>query len=484
MPEPRPDPSPDRSRPDRSRPDHFRPDHFRPDHSRADRSRPDRRQADRARRLAFDALRAVNGEGAYANLVLGRLLGERGLPARDAAFATELVAGTCRRQGTYDLVIERASGRALSTLQPAVVDLLRLGTHQVLAMRVPAHAAVAATVDLAAATVGQRVRGLVNAVLRKVADRSYDDWVAVLSTDEDRLTGLGIRHAHPRWIVEAFADRLPDDELDSALAADNESPVPTLAVRPGLAEVSELVAAGAAAGRWSPFAAGWSGNPADLPAVQQGRAGVQDEGSQLVTWGLTRPAASNGAWLDLCAGPGGKSALLAGLVRPDDGPLLAVEISRHRAALVAAALRAYPPRQAGVVVADGTRSAWHTGSFARVLADVPCTGLGALRRRPESRWRRSPADLDALVPLQRTLLEAALDAAAPGGLIAYVTCSPHRRETVGVVEAVTSTRSDVTVVPAADVLPDIPDAYVGDYLQLWPHRHGTDAMFAAYLRNG
>ena len=449
---------------------------------RPDARRPDTRRPDRARRLAFDALRAVNGEGAYANLVLGRLLDERQLPARDAAFATELVAGTCRRQGTYDLVIAGASGRALSSLQPAVVDLLRLGTHQILAMRVPAHAAVAATVDLTAATVGRRVCGLVNAVLRKVAARSYDDWVAELSRDEDRLTALGIRHAHPRWIVAAFADLLPDAELESALAADNESPTPTLAVRPGLANVSELVAAGAAAGRWSPFAAGWSGRPAELPAVQQGRAGVQDEGSQLVTWGLTRAAAPYGPWLDLCAGPGGKSALLTGLARPEDGALLAAEISPHRAALVAANLRAYPSPRAQVVVADATSPAWQTGSFARVLADVPCTGLGALRRRPESRWRRSPADLDALVPLQGRLLRTALDAATPGGLIAYVTCSPHRRETIGVIEAVTSTRSDVTVVPAADVLPQIPDAYVGDYLQLWPHRHGTDAMFAAYLR--
>ncbi len=453
---------------------------------------PDRRRPpDRARRLAFDALRAINGEGAYANLVLGRLLDERRLPARDAAFATELVAGTCRRQGTYDLVIEWAAGRALGSLQPAVVDLLRLGTHQILAMRVPAHAAVAATVDLAAATVGHRVRGLVNAVLRKVAERDYHDWVAELSRGEDQLTVLAIRHAHPRWIVEVFADLLPADELEPALAADNESPAPTVAVRPGLADASELLAAGAQPGRWSPFAAHWSGNPADLVAVKQGRAGVQDEGSQLVAWGLTRPPAPNGPWLDLCAGPGGKSALLTGLAAPGGLPVLAVEVSRHRAALVATALRSYRgtrstpstrSTRSRVIVADGTRPAWRPGSFARVLADVPCTGLGALRRRPESRWRRSPADLDALVPLQRSLLSAALDAAEPGALVAYVTCSPHRRETTEVVGDVISARSDVSTVPAHEVLPEIPAAYVGDYLQLWPHRHGTDAMFAAYLR--
>ncbi len=439
------------------------------------------RPPDRARRLAFDALRAVNGEGAYANLVLGRLLAERRLDPRDAAFATELTAGTCRRQGTYDLVLERAAGRRTGSLQPAVLDLLRLGTHQLLGMRVPAHAAVAATVDLAAATVGHRVRGLVNAVLRKVAGRDWEGWVEELSAGADRSTALGIRHAHPRWIVEAFAELLPADELEPALAADNASPVPSLVVRPGLADVAELLAAGATPGQWSPYAAGWDGNPADLAAVAQGRAGVQDEGSQLVAWGLTRPNAAAGRWLDLCAGPGGKSALLAGLSRADGSRLLSAELSVHRAALVAAALRGYPG-EASVVVADGTRPAWRPAAFTRVLADVPCTGLGALRRRPESRWRRTPADLDVLVPLQRALLTSALDAVAAGGLVGYVTCSPHRRETAEVVESVLARRGDVALVPAAEVLPGLPDAYLGDYLQLWPHRHGTDAMFAAYLR--
>ena len=436
---------------------------------------------DRARRLAYDALRAVNGDGAYANLALGRLLDERRLPARDAAFATELLAGTCRRQGTYDLIIELAAGRTTGSLQPAVLDLLRLGTHQLVGMRVPVHAAVAATVDLAAATVGQRVRGLVNAVLRKVAARDWDEWVGELTAGLAANAALAIEYAHPRWIVDAFAELLPADELPAALAADNESPVPTLVVRPGLAEVAELTAAGATPGRWSPYAAGWSGNPATLPAVAEGRAGVQDEGSQLVAWGLTRPDAPAGRWLDLCSGPGGKTALLNGLADADGSRLLSVELSRHRATLVRTAVRAYR-RPPDVMIADGTRPAWRPSSFGRVLADVPCTGLGALRRRPESRWRRTPADLDILVPLQRALLESALDAAEPGGLVAYVTCSPHRRETVEVVESVLSTRDDVQLVPAEQILPGIPGGYLGPYLQLWPHRHGTDAMFGCYLR--
>ena len=447
------------------------------------------RPADRARRVAFDALRRVTGEDAYANLVLPGLLAERGITGRDAAFATELVNGTCRWLGTYDAVLEAASGRPSSTLQPAVVDLLRLGAHQLLGMRVGSHAAVNATVDLAGATVGRRVTGLVNAVLRRVAERDLDGWVGRLAADldpDDRLGRLALAHAHPRWVVEAYAEVLPADELEPALAADNVSPGVSLVVRPGLVEPEELRAAADGPGRWSPFAARAVGNPADLDLVRSGAAGVQDEGSQLVAWGLTRPAAAPGPWLDLSAGPGGKTALLAGLAALDGSRVLAGELAPHRAALVAAGSRAYPPgERPGVVVADATRPPWRGDSFTRVLADVPCTGLGALRRRPEARWRRGPEAVGSLHPLQRALLTTALDAAAPGGLVAYVTCSPHRHETADVVLETLAGRDDVEVVPAATVLPDLPAATTGPddaFLQLWPHRHGTDAMFAAYLR--
>jgi 16S rRNA (cytosine967-C5)-methyltransferase len=449
--------------------------------------------ADRSRRVAFDALRRVTGEDAYANLVLPGLLAEREITGRDAAFATELLNGTCRWRGTYDDVLEAASGRPLTTLQPAVVDLLRLGTHQLLGMRVGSHAAVSATVDLASATVGRRVTGLVNAVLRKVAARDRDAWVEQLAAGRDRFDRLGLVHAHPRWVVEAYADVLPDDELEPALAADNVSPAVSLVVRPGLAEVDELVAQVGAAGtrgRWSPFAVRAPGNPGDLPLVRVGRAGVQDEGSQLVAWGATRPSAAPGWWLDLSAGPGGKTALLTGLAARDGSRVLAGELAPHRAGLVENAVRGYPLGQRPVVVvADATHPAWRDGAFTRVLADVPCTGLGALRRRPEARWRRDPADVEALHPLQRALLTTALDAAAPGGLVAYVTCSPHRRETVDVVRESLAGRDDVDVVPWTQVLPELADqgsraaaSSDGDFLQLWPHQHGTDAMFAAYLR--
>jgi 16S rRNA (cytosine967-C5)-methyltransferase len=443
-----------------------------------------KRPVDQARRVAFDALRAVHADSAYANLVLSKLLSERHLSSRDAAFATELTSGTCRMEGTYDLIIAAAAGRKLSSLQPAVLDVLRLGAHQLLAMRVPTHAAVAATVNLASATVGERVTGLTNAVLRRVAARTYDEWVEALTVGLDQLSTLAVQTAHPRWVVDAYADVLPPAEVGAALQANNASPAISLAVRPGLADVDELVAAGAKPAQHSPFATTWAGNPADLPAVRSGRAGVQDEGSQLVAWGLARGAAAPGWWLDLCAGPGGKSALLAGLAPHDGSRLLSNEVSQHRAELVVGAVSGYAGQQnpPAMLIADGTRPGWRPAQFTRVLVDAPCSGLGALRRRPESRWRRSTADVEQMHPLQCALLETALDSAAPGGLVAYATCSPHVRETTDVVAEVLAGRDDVEAEDARTLLPELADAWLGPYLQLWPHRHGTDAMFAAYLR--
>ncbi len=438
-----------------------------------------RGRPDPARRVAYDTVRTVHAADGYANLVLSDILGERRLDVRDAAFATELAYGTLRSEGTYDLILAAAAGRSLGSLQPAVVDVLRLGAHQVLGMRVPAHAAVAATVDLAAAAIGERVAGLVNAVLRKVARNDLETWLADLVGDGQGIDAVAARNHHPAWIARAFADVI-GDETEAALEADNVPPRTSLVVRPGLYERAALVEAGAEPTPYSPFGAVWHGNPSDVPAVRDGRVGVQDEGSQLVALLLSRAEAPRGPWLDLCAGPGGKAALLAGLAQEQGDALMASERQPHRATLVAAALRAYRPAPL-VVAADATRPAWRPGSFARVLADVPCTGLGALRRRPEARWRRQPSDLDDLVPLQKALLRTAVASLVPGGVVAYVTCSPHVAETDEVVSAILAD-GDVDVVEASALLPEVPDAARGPYLQLWPHRHGTDAMFCAVLR--
>jgi 16S rRNA (cytosine967-C5)-methyltransferase len=238
-------------------------------------------------------------------------------------------------------------------------------------------------------------------------------------------------------------------------------------------------AVGGTVGRYSPYAVYLpAGDPALLPPVRDGQALVQDEGSQLVARALTlAPVADDtGRWLDLCAGPGGKTALLAAVGAASGARVSAVEQSSHRADLVAENTRGLP---VDVLRADGRRSGLEPG-FDRVLVDVPCTGLGALRRRPEARWRRRPADIPALTRLQRELLDAAIALTRPGGVVLYATCSPHLAETVGVI-ADALRRHPVSALDARPLFEPVVDLGGGPYVQLWPHRQGTDAMFAAVL---
>jgi 16S rRNA (cytosine967-C5)-methyltransferase len=446
-------------------------------------------------------LSAVAERDAYANLLLPALLRERGLTGRDAALATELTHGVLRAQGGYDAIIAICSDRDLDRVDQPLRQVLRLGAHQLLATRIGAHAAVATSVDLARDVAGPRPAGFVNAVLRRVATRDLESWleIAAPARDRDLVGHLSVRYSHPRWIVTALSEALGDDpagglaETEAVLAADGERPQVNLCAVPGRAGQQELVASGATAARWSPFGAYLTeGDPGRIAAVAEGRAAVQDEASQLAALALARAgagealagAAGAAVWLDTCAGPGGKARLLAGLAQDRGARLLAADLRLHRARLSRGAIGGFAGT--GVVVADGTAPAWRPGAFARVLADVPCSGLGALRRRAEVRWRRSPGDVAALGPLQRALLAAALDSAAPGGVVAYVTCSPHLAETRDVVTDVLAGRDDVLVLDAPGTLPEVPGLRCPDphgaFAQFWPHRHGTDAIFLALLQ--
>lgn len=455
-----------------------------------------RKSRDPARRAAYDVLRAVEQRDAYANLLLPSLLNERGVGGRDAALATELTYGTLRHQGTYDAILEACVDRTLASVDPEVLPLLRLGAHQLLSTHIPPHAAVSATVDLARGVVGHHRGRFVNAVLRRVSARGLKEWTDVVSPDRatDPSGYLSVVHSHPRWVVKALARALGERaasglvETERLLIAHNERPRVTLVAKPGRATVADLVAAGAREARYSPFAAYLpEGDPAAIREVHQNRAAVQDEASQLVALALTRVDAhgDDARWLDMCAGPGGKAGLLASLAGKRDARLLAAEVQPARAGLVAKAVRRSPRDAGRAVVADGTAPAWRAGAFDRVLVDAPCTGLGALRRRPEARWRRTEESAAELAPLQHGLLTSAADAVRPGGVVAYVTCSPHLDETDRIVRGVLAERDDLTLLRAADYLDEVPDLAAGPeggYVQFWPHVHGTDAMFLALFR--
>lgn len=422
---------------------------------------------DPARAVAYEAVREVDDKDAYVNLVVPRLLRDRGVSGRDAAFATELVSGAIRLRGTYDAIIASLARQGLEQVDPPVLDALRLGAHQLLSMRVPDHAAVSTTVELVRRHVGHKPVGFTNAVLRKIAARDLTAWIEEVTRDLDGDEALAVAYSHPLWIVRELRAALPQpEELPELLAADNAPPKVTLVARPGLIAPDELPGT---PGALSPYARilDGGGSPGDIAAVRDGRAGVQDEGSQLVAIGAADAPIEgrDECWLDLCAGPGGKAALWGALARRRGATVVANEVQRHRAELVRQGVRALDNVE--VTVHDGRHGPWEPGSFDRVLVDAPCTGLGALRRRPESRWRRTPSDLADLTRLQGDLLGRALELVRPGGVVAYATCSPVVAETRGVVDDAVRGRDDVTV--------------EGTH-QWWPHRDGTDAMFLALLR--
>ncbi|WP_435581382.1 RsmB/NOP family class I SAM-dependent RNA methyltransferase [Amycolatopsis thermoflava] len=442
---------------------------------------------DPARRVALEVLRAVRQRDAYANLVLPDMLRRNRLSGRDAALATELAYGASRAQGMLDAILAACLDRPLDKVDGPVLDCLRLGAYQLLRTRIPEHAAVTSTVDLARADAGSHVAGFVNAVLRSVSEKDEDTWMAELTPDRDKdpIGHLAMRTAHPRWVARAFAEALGDkgDDLQAALEADDARPAVHLAARPGEISADELAAiTGGDVAPYSPYGVhlpAGAGDPGDSEPVRERLAVVQDEGSQLCAVALTRVPldGADERWLDLCAGPGGKAGMLGALAATQGAHVDAVEQAPHRAKLVEQATEGLPVT---VHVADGRDPGLEPG-FDRVLVDAPCSGLGALRRRPEARWRRKPSDVPDLTRLQGELLTSALHLTRSGGVVAYVVCSPHLAETEGVVGEI-ARRSKAEVLDAREFFPGVPQLGDGPYVQLWPHRHGTDAMFCAVLR--
>ena len=438
---------------------------------------------DPARAVAFEVVRRVSEEDAFANLVLPKALRKQKLSGRDAAFATEITYGTLRTLGVLDAVIARCSSRELESISPVVIDALRLGTYQVLYTRVEPHAAVDTSVRLVVAGGEEKAKGFANGILRTITRTPPNEWLKRLAP-EGEIAGLAFRHAHPTWIAESFARVVDPEELPAALAADSERPSVHLVARPGEISAEELaLITGNEEGTYSPYAVYMdSGDPGLLEPVQQGMAAVQDEGSQLIARAVCEVPVSGtdqGRWLDLCAGPGGKAALMGALARIESAHVDAVEVSPHRAKLIEKTVQGLPVT---VHVADGRDPEVGSG-FDRILVDAPCSGLGALRRRPEARWRKSEADIAELSTLQFELLSSALKLVRPGGVVVYSTCSPDLRETRAIVDQAVE-KLGAQELDAREFIPDMGNVGKEKSVQMWPHRHGTDAMFMAVLRRG
>ena len=398
---------------------------------------------------------------------------------RDRAFTTELVYGTIRMQGLYDYIFAQISDRQWSQVDADIVDLARMGAHQIFTMRTPLHAAVSATVDVARKQLGESKGSFVNALMRKASAKELDQWLEPVRAMADPVARLAIEYSHPEWIVSAYFDLLKDlDAVEAELRSNNTPALPTLVSWPGASTQEELVALGGIATEFSPYGARFAGAPGSLELIRHRKAGVQDEGSQLVADIFARVSCDARSTLDLCAGPGGKAALLSHICDVDGRDFVANEISEPRAKLVKNVIGKF-----GVIVGDGREIASHERTFDAILADVPCTGLGALRRRPEVRWRRTIKDLAPLLQLQLELSRAAISVLNNGGYFGYATCSPHFAETTGQVKQILKEFPNLELVDLSTYLPsNLHGALRGEALSLWGHLHNTDSMFLAMFR--
>ena len=433
---------------------------------------------DASRLLAFDLLTEVNRNEGYSNLLLPQALNASNLEERDRSLVTELLYGTIRMQGKHDWVLAQISDRPWPEVDPGIVDICRLGVHQIHEMRIPDHAAVAATVEVARKRIGESKASFVNALLRSVTRKSMEDWFSPLESITDPVERLAIQYSHPEWIVSAYYDLLKSwEEVEAALKINNEAATPTLVSWPGNSTQRDLIDVGGEPTQFSPYGAHWKGNPGALDLIKSRKIGVQDEGSQLVAEVFAK-AAQGTSWLDMCAGPGGKAALLSSIARTRGITFTANEISAARAELVSQVVHGDR-----VLVSDGRTIGSLTEKFDAILIDAPCTGLGALRRRPEVRWRRTLQDLRALTQLQRELVESAIQALEPGGVLGYATCSPHLAETSIQIADIKKHHPDLQLIPIDEYLPANLDGATRDgAMSLWTHKHGTDAMYLALFR--
>ena len=435
-------------------------------------------EPDASRLLAFDLLTEVNRNEGYSNLLLPQALNASKLEERDRSLVTELLYGTIRMQGKHDWVLAQISDRPWSEVDPGIVDICRLGVHQIHEMRIPDHAAVAATVEVARKRIGESKASFVNALLRSVTRKSMEDWFSPLESITDPVERLAIQYSHPEWIVSAYYDLLKSwEEVEAALRINNEAATPTLVSWPGYSSQQDLIDVGGEPTQFSPYGAHWKGNPGALDLIKSRKIGVQDEGSQLVAEVFAKTAQGN-SWLDMCAGPGGKAALLSSIARQRSITFTANEISAARAELVSQVVHGDR-----VLVSDGRTIGSLNEKFDAILIDAPCTGLGALRRRPEVRWRRTLQDLRALTQLQRELVESAIQALEPGGVLGYATCSPHLAETSIQTLDIKKNHPELHQVPVDEYLPANLDGATRDgAMSLWTHKHGTDAMYLALFR--
>ena len=438
------------------------------------------------RSLALDILLRVEG-GASANAALDEALAASELETRDRGLVTELVDGTLRWQGRLDYLLGQLLEKPLPQLAAPVRQLLRLGAYQLTQLeRIPPHAAVNESVELARSYGHEGTAKLVNAVLRRLqrdgAALSFPDAAA------DPVAYLATAYSHPAWLVARWLPRFGFAETEALLKVDNTPPPLTLRVnrrwitREGLLMFLKMHGVETEPTPISPWGLTVlsGGNPRALDEYREGLFSIQGEGSQVMVE-LLRPGRNRRGW-DLAAGVGGKTTYLAEWV-DDSGHLLATDTSATRLSVLAREAERLELHSIEVQQGDARTYPVEAESLDYALLDAPCSGTGALRRQADARWKKAPEQIQELTVLQDELLAAAARVVKPTGVLLYCTCSLEAEENEQVVERFLAEHTDWQLAPAGEKHRTLPEDARDPrgYVRLLPQRHGTDGFFAARL---
>ncbi|HEY1268745.1 MAG TPA: 16S rRNA (cytosine(967)-C(5))-methyltransferase RsmB, partial [Candidatus Binatia bacterium] len=413
-----------------------------------------------SRAIAADILHAVETRRAFADILLDRALQTSDLSTADRALVTQIVYGTLRWRGRIDWTLGLLTRKPLDDMDAYLKNILRLTLYQIMFLdRVPAYAAVNEAVELGKRYGGRSAAGLVNAIARSsLRDK---DRLASIDIEGDRIRRLAVMWSHPEWLVKHWLDYFGGDELENLLKADNEEP--PLIVRASRLKIArdELIRKfreahiDAEAARQAPQAIRIRGGVSveKLPGFADGLFFVQGETSQLVAQ-LLDPQPGERVW-DASAAPGGKATHLAELM-DDKGEIVATDISARGIERLKQNIARLGIASIRPVLADAAEEL--PGDLAapydRILADLPCTGLGTLRSHPEAKWLKSEADIRRLSQLQKKILERVSAYLKPGGTLVYSTCTLTREENEGVVADFLGRHKEYTLEDAAEFLPE------------------------------
>jgi 16S rRNA (cytosine967-C5)-methyltransferase len=450
-----------------------------------------------ARKIAYEVLRRVEAEGAYASDLLHSELGARVTPA-DAALATEIALGVLRRQRLLDFLLDRHLKKPVARLDLPVAIALRMGIYQLRFLeRVPARAAVHESVELVKHARKASASTLINAVLRRAQEESKVAAETFLPSGTLTAERLAILHSHPTWMVERWLARLGEPSTIALLEANNRAPRQTCSLQTESPPREEILKALENAGMHiepgglleGAFAVS-GGSPSRTDAFRKGWLSIQDEASQAIP--LLLDVRPGDRVLDLCAAPGGKTPPLV-RAAGSTGFVIAADHHAHRVRAMRAQFERLALTQINLIELDAAKDLPFGIQFQRILVDAPCSGTGTLARHPEIRWRLKPEQLAELHKLQSAMLIQALSQLAPGGRLVYSTCSlePEENENV-VAEALQTAAPSIRRVSReraaqtleAQLASNVAPAGLFDdsgQFRTLPGEHATDGFFAALL---